>query len=213
MEKEFNHQLIIESGLIAIVRFDSSDDLVEVAKALVSGGVKVMEFTFTTPNAIDVLKKSKDLLGNQVLIGAGTVLDSETARAAILAGADFIVSPIYEPGIINLCRRYSKISMPGVFTPTEIVKAWQDGADFVKVFPSNFGGPDYIKALKAPLPNVAMVPVGGVNLENIPDYFSVGASAVAVGSNLVRKDYVLEKKFNKITELASKYIDTIKHSR
>jgi len=210
MKKDLDYKVIIDTGLIAIVRFESSKNLVSVAKALHDGGVRVLEFTMTTPNALDVLRESKKVLNDDTLIGAGTILDSETARSAILAGADFIVSPTFDRAVFHLCNRYSKICIPGVMTPTEIINAWQEGADLLKIFPIDIiGGPRYIKALKAPFPNIAMIPVGGVSLENIPLYFEAGASAVAVGSNLVNNDLVKENEFDKLVELASRYVKTI----
>jgi len=201
------------SGVIAIVRFDRSEDLVQVARAVRAGGVRAIEFTMTTPNALDIIEQSAREFGQDVLLGAGTVLDPETARAAILAGAQFIVAPTLNPQVIETCRRYSKAVIPGAFTPTEILTAWECGADFVKVFPAEFGGPEYLKAVLAPLPQVKLIPVGGVSLENTGAFIKAGASAVAVGGNLVKKSAIAAKRFDDLTELARLYVQAVAGAR
>src|SRR6476619_369871 len=147
---------VLDRVIVAVIRAESPDLLVDVAEALVAGGVEVMEVTFTVPRATQVLEKVAATLGNKILLGAGTVLDSETARAAILSGAEFIVSPAVNTKVIELCRRYSKLIMPGALTPTEVVTAWQAGADIVKIFPSDLTGPKYLKALHGPLPHIRL---------------------------------------------------------
>ncbi|MBF8255660.1 MAG: kdgA [Anaerolineales bacterium] len=189
MGKDEHIRVIEQGGVVAIVRFDRSEPLVQVARALQAGGVRAIEFTMTTPNALQVIEESVLEFGKDVLLGAGTVLDAETARAAILAGAEFIVAPTLNPAVIEVCRRYSKVVIPGAFTPTEILKAWECGADFVKVFPAEFGGPAYFKAVLAPLPQVKLIPVGGVSLETTGEFIKAGAAAVAVGGNLVRPSW------------------------
>jgi 2-dehydro-3-deoxyphosphogluconate aldolase / (4S)-4-hydroxy-2-oxoglutarate aldolase len=201
------------SGVIAIVRFDRSEDLVQVARAVRAGGVRAIEFTMTTPNALDIIEQAAREFGQDVLLGAGTVLDPETARAAILAGAQFIVAPTLNPQVIETCRRYSKAVIPGAFTPTEILTAWECGADFVKVFPAEFGGPEYLKAVLAPLPQVKLIPVGGVSLENTGAFIKAGASAVAVGGNLVKKSAIAAKRFDDLTELARLYVQAVAGAR
>ncbi len=213
MEKIQQIHLIEETGIIAIVRFDKPDELVYVARAISDGGVKVIEFTMTTPGALRVLETAASEFGDQVLLGAGTVLDPETARAAILAGAEFIVAPTLNNSVIELCHRYSKVCIPGAYTPTEILSAWQCGADFVKVFPAEALGPQFIKAVRAPLPQVKMIPVGGVTLDTIPAYIQAGVTAVAVGSNLAPKKMVAERRFDEIRELAKQYVEVIKTAR
>jgi 2-dehydro-3-deoxyphosphogluconate aldolase/(4S)-4-hydroxy-2-oxoglutarate aldolase len=175
--------------------------------------VKVIEFTMTIPGALRVLETAASEFGDQVLLGAGTVLDPETARAAILAGAEFIVAPTLNHSVIELCHRYSKVCIPGAYTPTEILSAWQSGADFVKVFPAETLGAQFIKAIRAPLPQVKMIPVGGISLETIPAYVQAGVSAVAVGSNLAPKKMVAERRFDEIRELANQYVEAIKQAR
>jgi len=206
-------KLIEESGIIAIVRFDRSEQLVQVAKAIKAGGVAIIEFTMTTPNALGIIEESAREFGDEVLLGAGTVLDAETARAAILAGAEFIVAPTLDPEVIEVCRRYSKVVIPGAFTPTEILTAWQWGADFVKVFPASFGGPSYLKAIRGPLPQVKLMPVGGVSLENTADFIKAGAAAVGVGGNLVKKRAIAEGNFAELTEPARQFVAAIRGAK
>ncbi|HAL62631.1 MAG TPA: 2-dehydro-3-deoxyphosphogluconate aldolase [Chloroflexi bacterium] len=213
MHRDEQARLIEESGIIAIVRFDRSEQLIEVAKAIKAGGVAIIEFTMTTPNALSIIEESRREFSDEVLLGAGTVLDAETARAAILAGAEFIVAPTLDPDVIEVCRRYSKVVIPGAFSPTEILTAWQWGADFVKVFPASLGGPDYLKAIRGPLPQVKLIPVGGVSLENTGDFIKAGAVAVAVGGNLVKKRAVAEGNFAELTETARQFVAAIRGAK
>jgi 2-dehydro-3-deoxyphosphogluconate aldolase/(4S)-4-hydroxy-2-oxoglutarate aldolase len=195
------------------VRFDRSEELVQVAQAIRAGGVNAIEFTMTTPNALAIIESATREFGNDVLLGAGTVLDPETARAAILAGAQFIVAPALNAKVIEVCRRYSKTVIPGAFTPTEILNAWEWGADFVKVFPAEFGGPEYFKAIRAPFPQIKLIPVGGVSLENTGDFIKAGASAVAVGGNLVKKSAIAAKRFDELTNLARQFTEAVNRAR
>ncbi|MGB5933071.1 MAG: bifunctional 4-hydroxy-2-oxoglutarate aldolase/2-dehydro-3-deoxy-phosphogluconate aldolase [Anaerolineae bacterium] len=213
MHRDEQVRLIEESGIIAIVRFDRPEQLIQVAQAIRAGGVGIIEFTMTTPNALDIIEESGREFGDEVLLGAGTVLDAETARAAILAGAEFIVSPTLDPEVIEVCRRYSKVVIPGAFTPTEILTAWQRGADFVKVFPASLGGPGYLKAIRGPLPQVKLIPVGGVSLENTADFIKAGAVAVAVGGNLVKKRAIAEGNFPELTETARQFVAAVREGR
>lgn len=213
MHRDEQIKVIEESGIIAIVRFDRSEQLIQVARAIKAGGVDIIEFTMTTPNALGIIEESTREFGDEVLLGAGTVLDAETARAAILAGAEFIVAPTLDSEVIEVCRRYSKVVIPGAFTPTEILTAWQSGADFVKVFPASFGGPGYLKAIRGPLPQVKLMPVGGVSLENTADFIKAGAAAVAVGGNLVKKRAIAEGNFAELTETARQFVAAIRSAR
>lgn len=206
-------QYVIDCGVIAVVRLDSGDQLVRSAQALREGGVKVIEFTMTTPNALDMIKEASKTMPGDVLLGAGTVLDPETARAAILAGAQFSVSPSLNPKVIEMCHRYSKVCIPGALTPTEILTAWECGADVVKVFPATLGGPQYFKDLAGPFPQIRLLPTGGVSLANAGDFIKAGAVAVAAGSNLVDRKAVREGRFDAITETARKYVEAIKAAR
>ncbi len=204
---------ILNSGVVAIVRASSSAELMDVAEAIKRGGVNVIEITMTTPNALGVIKEVSRKFAGEVLTGVGSVLDAETARAAILAGAEFIVAPTLSLETIALCNRYGKVIIPGALTPTEILTAWEAGADLVKIFPSNLGGPGYIKAVKAPLPQVQLVPVGGVNVENAGDFRKAGAAAVAVGGSLVNSKLIAAGKFDEMTETARKLVIAVREAR
>ena len=206
-------EAIIASGIVAVVRVNSAQEAVEVCGAIAKGGVKPIEVTMTVPGAVDVIKDLRNIMKEEVILGAGTVLDSETARAVILAGAEFIVSPTLNLGVIETCRRYSKVVVPGAFTPTEILTAWEAGADIVKVFPATVGGPKYLKDILGPLPQVRLIPTGGVNLENTPDFIKAGAVAVAAGTSLVSKVALKEKNYDIITEMARKFIEAVKVAR
>ena len=203
-------QRVLDQIIVAVIRAESPDLLVDVAEALVAGGVEVMEVTFTVPRATHVLEKVASKLGNRILLGAGTVLDAETARAAILSGAEFIVSPAVNVGVIELCRRYSKLIMPGALTPTEVVTAWQAGADIIKIFPSELTGPKYIKALKAPLPQIRMMPTGGVNLDTAEEFLKAGSCALGIGGSLVEAKAVGAGDMKRIESLARQYVEIVK---
>jgi 2-dehydro-3-deoxyphosphogluconate aldolase/(4S)-4-hydroxy-2-oxoglutarate aldolase len=200
---------VLDRVVVAIIRSQSPDLLVDVAEALLAGGVEVMEVTFTVPKATEVLEKVASKLGDRVLLGAGTVLDTETARVALLAGAQFIVSPAVNLEVIELCRRYSKLVMPGAFTPTEVVTAWQAGADIVKIFPSDVTGPKYLKALHGPLPHVRLMPTGGVNLDTAGEFLKAGACALGIGTSLVDPKLVAAGDLKKIESLARQYVEII----
>ena len=167
----------------------------------------------TTPGALDVIGECANRLGDEILLGAGTVLDPETARAAILAGAEYIVTPTLNPDVITLCRRYDKVIIPGALTPTEILTAWECGADIVKVFPATAVGPRYFKDVKAPLPQIDLIPTGGVDLDNAADFIRAGACAVAVGGNLVDKAAVAAGEWQVLTDTARKYVETVRDAR
>jgi 2-dehydro-3-deoxyphosphogluconate aldolase/(4S)-4-hydroxy-2-oxoglutarate aldolase len=212
-EKDKNLQEMIDGGVVAIVRVETAQQAIEVCGALARGGVKPIEVTMTVPGAIDVIKEFKSAMKDEVLVGAGTVLDPETARAVILAGAEFIVTPTLNLKVIEVCRRYGKIIIPGAFSPTEILTAWEAGADIVKVFPATVGGPQYLRDIKGPLPQIKLAPTGGVTLENTPDFIKAGAVAVAAGTSLVDKAAVSEGKYEAITEKAKKFLEAVKLAR
>ena len=201
---------IEECGIVAIIRANSSNELIEAAVAIQTGGVDVIEITMTTPDALQVISEVSARLGKAVLIGVGSVLDSETARAAMLAGAEFVVSPVTKPDIIEICNRYGRVVIPGAFTPTEILYAWETGADYVKVFPSSGVGPSYIKDIKAPLPQIPLIPTGGINANNAAEFLNAGASALGVGSALVSNDIIDSGNFTILTERAEKLVDAVK---
>jgi 2-dehydro-3-deoxyphosphogluconate aldolase/(4S)-4-hydroxy-2-oxoglutarate aldolase len=213
MRSDEHLRRVLDGGIVAIIRAPSSEQLVDVARALYEGGIDVIEVTFTVPGVLDILAAVRKELGDKVLLGAGSVLDPETARAALLAGAEFIVAPTVNLDVIALCKRYGKLVMPGAFTPTEIVIAWQAGADIVKVFPADIGGPAYLKALHGPLPQVRLLPTGGVNLETLRDFVKAGACAVGLGSALVEAQAVCEGNMARIRELAGRYVELMRSVR
>jgi 2-dehydro-3-deoxyphosphogluconate aldolase/(4S)-4-hydroxy-2-oxoglutarate aldolase len=205
---------IADGGLIPVVRAASSDDALRVVDALKEGGVDVVELTMTVPGALKVIEELTHRHAESVLVGAGTVLDSETARACILAGASFVVSPMVDESIIACCRTYGVAVLPGALTPTEIVRAWRTGADMVKVFPCGaMGGATYVKSLKAPLPQVDLVPTGGVSLATVVDLIRAGASAVGAGADLVDVAKARNGNAGVVTQNASKYLSFIKAAR
>ncbi len=187
MNKTDKLNLIRDTGVVAIMRASSSDQLIAAADAIKQGGVRAIEVTMTTPGALNVIAEATKKYGQEVLFGAGTVLDTETARAAILAGAGFVVAPTLSIPVIELCNRYSIPIMPGCYTPTEMLAAWEAGADMIKLFPAEVGGPALIKALLAPLPQLQIVPVGGVDLNTAADFIKNGAVALGVGSSLINQ--------------------------
>ncbi|MCR4429187.1 MAG: bifunctional 4-hydroxy-2-oxoglutarate aldolase/2-dehydro-3-deoxy-phosphogluconate aldolase [Caldiserica bacterium] len=195
-------QKILQSGIIAIMRAPSSKQLLDAASAILEGGLDVIEVAMTTPGALEVVRGAVSQFGDKVLFGAGTVLDPETARAAILSGAQFVVSPSLNLKVIEICKRYSVPVIPGAYTPTEIVSAWEAGADMVKVFPASIGGPEYIKALRGPLPQVLLAAVGGVNLENTKEFIQAGVDVVGVGADLVNPKLLEERNFQEISKRA-----------
>lgn len=201
MKKEAILSKLRTEKVVALIRAESPDGLLDCAKALAEGGLTSIELTMTTPGAIRMLEKASAELP-EFLFGLGTVLDAETARAGILAGAKFIVTPALRPDVITLCRRYSVPVFSGAFTPTEIVNAWEAGADAAKVFPAEFFGPAYIKSIKAPLPHIELLPTGGVNAENVGDFLKAGAFATAAGSSLVEAKALKEKNWAAITARA-----------
>lgn len=206
-------ELVRSSGVIAIMRAKSSDQLLRAAEAVCTGGVRVIEVTMTTPGALGVIEAAVRQFGHDILFGAGTVLDAESARAAILAGAAFVVSPGFDPGMVALCRRYSIPAFPGAYTPTEVITAWQAGAAMVKIFPASVGGPGFIKALKAPLPQVEMVPTGGVEIENTGAFIRAGASAVGVGNSLIDPKLLDERDFPALTSRARCFMEEVARGR
>jgi 2-dehydro-3-deoxyphosphogluconate aldolase/(4S)-4-hydroxy-2-oxoglutarate aldolase len=214
MNKEQILSSIIGIGIVPVVRTDSAETAIRAIEAIYEGGIRAAEITMTVPGAIKALEKVADAFGDRMVLGAGTVLDAETARAAMLAGAEFFVSPGLRISMIEMCKRYSKVVLPGALTPTEVVTAWDAGADIVKIFPcGSVGGPKYIKALKGPLPHIAMCPTGGVNLETAGEFLKAGACAVAVGGELVDMKTCREGRYEVIAERARQYLDAIARAR
>ena len=213
MKKEETINIIRETGVIAIMRAQSSNQLIAAADAIKKGGVKAIEVTMTTPGALGVIAEAKERYGSDVIFGAGSVLDPETGRAAILAGADFVVSPILNLELIALCNRYGIPTAPGCYSPTEGLTGWEAGADFIKLFPASFGGPSLIKAILAPLPQVRIIPVGGVNLDTAADFIQKGAAALGVGSSLVNQKLLDTGDMDELTRRAVGFIEQVKKGR
>ena len=202
-----------ETGLVPVLRAESVDKALALAEAIAAGGVNVLEVTMTVPGAIQVMRTLAEKRPD-ILIGAGTVLDAETARMCILEGAHFVVSPALNLATIEMCHRYSIAVLPGALTPTEIVTAWQAGADVVKVFPASaMGGAKYLTALKGPLPQVEMIPTGGVSLATAAEFLAAGAFALGVGSDLVNAKAMAEGKPEVVTDSAKKYLAIVKEFR
>src|SRR5712691_4866144 len=213
MAKETQLKQVLDCGIVAVVRSPDHQQLVEVCRALADGGVSVVEITMSVPNALDVLRQVRQALGERVLLGAGTVLDAETARAVLLAGAEYIVAATLNLDVIRLCRRYDKVVMPGAFTPTEILAAWEAGADIVKVFPAEVVGPAFFKAMRGPLPQVRLMPTGGVDLTTAASFLKAGACCLGVGGQLVEPKAVAARDFDRIRELARQYVEIVKEVR
>lgn len=206
-------EAIERDGAIAIVRLEDLTAAVEVARALARGGVRAIEYTFTNPAAGRAIEAAAAALGDEAIVGAGSVLDAETARTAILAGARFVVTPIVALPVIACCNRYGVPTTIGALTPTEIVTAWEAGATFVKVFPASAGGPRYLKDVRGPLPQVKLIPTGGVGAENAGDFIRAGASAVAVGGNLVDPALVRDGRWDELEERARALVEVVRTAR
>ena len=211
MDKLAAVQYLVDKCIIAVVRADSGgDDLVRVVEAVAEGGVHCIEVTMTTPGALACIETAaKRLAGADALLGVGSVLDAETCRMAILAGAEYVVTPTLSAPTIQMARRYGKPVIAGAYTPTEILTAWEQGSDLVKVFPASVGGPGYLKAIKGPLPQIPLVPTGGVKLENVGEFLKAGAAALAVGGNLVSKKLLAARDFRGITQNAKAFADAV----
>ncbi|OQC46866.1 MAG: KHG/KDPG aldolase [Candidatus Marinimicrobia bacterium ADurb.Bin030] len=190
MDRQTITAKLIESGLVAVIRLDSGEKLPGIISALRQGGINALEITMTTPGALAIIKNFAAQTGKDFLIGAGSVLDAETARLAILNGAQFIVGPIFNPEVVQMCHRYDRPAIPGALTPTEILTAWEQGADLVKVFPTTALGPSYIKDILGPLPQVKLLPTGGVTLENAAEFIRSGACCLGVGTALLNKKMI-----------------------
>jgi 2-dehydro-3-deoxyphosphogluconate aldolase / (4S)-4-hydroxy-2-oxoglutarate aldolase len=214
MKKDVILRSILDIGVVPVVRTSSAESAVLAIEAVYRGGIRAAEITMTVPGAIKALEKLADAFGDKLVLGAGTVLDPETARICMLAGAEFFVTPALNVKTIEMAKRYSKVIMPGALTPTEVVTAWEAGADFVKVFPCGaLGGAKYIKALKAPLPHIEMVPTGGVSLETTADFLRAGAAAVAVGAELIDAKTISEGRYEVFEERARQFLAEVAKAR
>jgi 2-dehydro-3-deoxyphosphogluconate aldolase / (4S)-4-hydroxy-2-oxoglutarate aldolase len=209
----FDFQRFLQSGVMAIIRIDSSKDVLPTVEALAKGGIEFIEISLITPHAVEYIAKVHEQFGSSVMIGAGTVLDGASARTAILAGADFIVSPTTRVETINTARRYGKSSFSGAFTPNECLLAWEAGADAVKIYPAMPAGPEYIKAIHAPLPQIPLVAVGGITLDNLPAFFKAGVCGGAGASSLASPKLIAEGSFNEITRICIAWLEAAHASR
>ncbi len=206
-------QMMYDVGVVAVVRAQSSEQLLDVSKALAEGGVTLIEITMTTPNALRVIEDVANKMGDDVLVGVGSALDPETARAAILAGAEYVVSPTLNLDTVAMCNRYGLPCVPGAFSPTEILRAWTAGADIVKVFPATKLGPGFFKDVRGPMPFLKLTPTGGVNLDTAAGFIKAGAWCIGVGGALVKKDLLANKDYSGLTKLAKQYVDLVAEAR
>ncbi len=215
MDKHLAVQHLIEQCIVAIVRAEAGGNtLVPVMEAIAAGGVQSIEVTMTTPGALACIESAaRTFADSDILLGVGSVLDAETCRMAILAGAEFIVTPTLNTDAIQMARRYGIPIIAGAYTPTEILAAWETGADFVKVFPAIIGGVAYIKALKAPLPQIALAPTGGVTPANVDDFLEAGASLLGVGNGIVNQQQIDARDFEGITANARAFADAVAEAR
>lgn len=205
---------IKDSGIVAVIRGANKENIIPVAKALSAGGVKALELTVETPKILSLVEMLADELKDEVIVGVGTVLDAETARASIMAGAKFVFSPVVNIETIKMTKRYGVLSVPGAFTPTEILTAFENGADIIKVFPANVLGPRYFKDVHGPLPHIPLMPTGGIDVSNVGSYIKAGAVAAGAGSTLVNMKQVIDEEYcAKITEVASQFVNEVRLAR
>ena len=214
MTKEAVRQKILEIGIVPVVRASSAKQAMQAAEAVCAGGIPIVEMTMTVPGAVEVIAQLAKSVGSEVLVGAGTVLDAETAQRCLDAGAEFLVSPGFDLATVQLAKRTGNLIMAGALTPTEVITAWKAGSDFVKIFPcGTVGGAKYIKALKAPLPQVPMVPTGGVNLQTAADFLRAGADALGIGGELVSAAALKSGNVTAITDVARQFVSIVQQTR
>lgn len=212
MKKLETMQRIIQCGIVAVVRAENPEQALQIAEAVKAGGVEAIEITMTVPGAMEVIRElAATYRKGEILIGAGTVLDAETARLAILAGAEFLVSPSLNVDMVKMCNRYQKVSMPGAMSIREVVEVMEAGGDFVKFFPGSVFGPEVIKAIKGPLPQAPLIPTGGVSLENVAEWIKAGCEAVGVGGELTKG--AKTGNYELVTETAKKFVEAIRKAR
>ena len=204
---------IEETGVVAVIRLADATHVRDVAAALADGGVRALEVTMTVPRAVALIEELAASLPPEFLVGAGTVLDAETARQVVLAGARFVVGPVFRPAVIDMCHRYDVAAMPGCFTPTEILSAWEAGADVVKVFPATTLGPGFFRDVRGPLPEIRLMPTGGVTAENAGEWIRAGAVALGVGTALVDREAVAGRRFRDITARARRFVQAVQTAR
>jgi 2-dehydro-3-deoxyphosphogluconate aldolase/(4S)-4-hydroxy-2-oxoglutarate aldolase len=204
---------LLTPGVVAIIRADNSEQLIDASRALIDGGVSGIEITMTTPNALQVIADVRRTFGDKVLAGVGSILDAKTAQAAIEAGAEYVITPVLKPDVIAYCNRVGKPIFSGSYTPTEAQTAYELGADFIKIFPADGLGPKYIQAIRGPLPHLKIVPTGGVDVNTAGDFIKAGCVAVAAGSSLISKDILKNRDWTKLTSLASQFIAAVAKAR
>jgi 2-dehydro-3-deoxyphosphogluconate aldolase/(4S)-4-hydroxy-2-oxoglutarate aldolase len=204
---------LLTPGVVAIIRADNSEQLIDASRALIAGGVSGIEITMTTPNALKVIADVRREFGDKVLAGVGSVLDAKTAEAAIEAGAEYVITPVLKPDVIAFCNRADKPIFSGSYTPTEAQTAYELGADFIKIFPADGLGPKYIQAIRGPLPHLNIVPTGGVDVNTAGDFIKAGCVAVAAGSSMVSKDILKNRDWAKLTDLAAQFIAAVAKAR
>ncbi|MGO4887462.1 bifunctional 4-hydroxy-2-oxoglutarate aldolase/2-dehydro-3-deoxy-phosphogluconate aldolase [Anaerobacillus sp. MEB173] len=207
-------QQIKDNGIVAVIRGAKPEHIVSIASALAEGGVKTLEITVETPKVLHLIEQVSNELGDEVIVGAGTVLDAETARACIMAGARFIFSPTVDVDTIKMTKRYGIVSIPGALTPTEILKAYESGGDIIKVFPASAFGPRYLKDVHGPLPHIPLMPTGGIDIDNVAEYIKMGAVAAGVGSTLVNtRQPITDGSLRELTEKARQFTNLVKEAR
>ncbi|SFR43444.1 2-dehydro-3-deoxyphosphogluconate aldolase / (4S)-4-hydroxy-2-oxoglutarate aldolase [Halogeometricum rufum] len=207
-------QRLVDSGVVAVMRGADADTIIEVAQALNEGGVTAYEITADNPDAMELISEvSASFTDEEAIVGAGTVLDSETARASIMNGAEFVVGPNFDEGVVETCNRYGTLVAPGILTPTEAVDAYEAGADMVKVFPASVMGPKHLASIKGPLPQIPLMPTGGIDIDNVADYVEAGAVVVGAGSAIMDGDAIAAGDFESITETAREFTRVIEDAR
>ena len=204
---------LLEPGVVAIIRADNSEQLIDASRALIDGGIRAIEITMTTPNALQVIADVRRVFGDDVLAGVGSMLDVKTAAAAIEAGAEYVITPVLKPEVIAYCRQQQKPIFSGSYTPTEAQTSYELGADFVKIFPADGLGPKYISAIRGPLPHLKIVPTGGVDVNTAGDFIKAGCVGVAAGSSLVSKEILKNRDWKKLTALAEAFVEAVKQAR
>lgn len=203
----------LDSGIMAILRADDPENIIPALEVLSANGIDTIEISLVVPGAVEIIKEVHATMGDKILLGAGTVLDASSARAAILAGADFVISPLLSLDVIRIARRYGKMTFAGAYTASEAMSAYEHGSDAVKIFPSMPTGPDYIKAIHAPLPQIPLIPVGGVSLDNMEAFMKAGCVAVAASSSLVSGEMIKKGRLDAIAENATRWVAEMKRIR
>ncbi len=211
--REAVYARIVEAGILAVIRLEDSSKAKPIADALLAGGLANMEITFTTPGALDIIQGLASEHQGDFLVGAGTVIDPGQAKKAIAAGAEYLVSPVCNLDIIDVAHEHQKVAVIGAFTPTEILRAWEAGADLVKVFPATALGPQYFRDLKGPLPRIKFVPTGGVSLENAIEFIKAGAECIGVGGALLNETMIADEDWKGLTSLAREFVHAVKQAR